>query len=52
MRTESGDERRKIYNDLVREEISNIKPQVTGRTGGQISAARGRATRRFLKMGF
>jgi len=50
----TGDERAEIYSNILKEEISNIKlhPNHTRITGGQIIAAKGRATRKFFKMGF
>lgn len=48
----TSEERAQIYSSLFAEEKAKIKPQATGITGGQINAAKGRATRRFFKMGF
>ena len=50
----TSEERAEIYASLYREERAGIKPFPGSSriTGGQISAAKGRATRRFFAMGF
>lgn len=48
----SYDERAAIYLELLNEEFARLKPQPEGLTLRQQAAVRGRATRRFLAMGF
>ena len=48
----TGNERAAIYHSFFKEERANIIPQASGITGGQISAAKGRANKRFFNLGF
>jgi len=48
----TGDERAAIFSSFFKEERANIIPQASGITGGQISAAKGRANKRFFALGF
>ena len=48
----TGDEAAAIFRTLFKEERANIIPQASGITGGQVSAAKGRANKRFFALGF
>lgn len=48
----TGTERAEIYGSFFKEEKAKIIPQASGITGGQIAAAKGRATKHFFSLGF